>query len=29
VAVLEFSGDWAGLSLAGARLVAYTTPADL
>jgi phosphohistidine phosphatase len=29
VAVLEFSGDWAGLSLARARLVAYTTPADL
>ena len=29
VAVMEFSGDWAGLSLAQARLVAYTTPADL
>src|SRR5690242_18392201 len=29
VAVLEFSGGWAGLSLARARLVAYTTPADL
>jgi phosphohistidine phosphatase len=29
VAVMEFSGGWAGLSLAGARLVAYTTPADL
>ena len=29
VAVLEFSGDWAELSLARARLVAYTTPADL
>ncbi len=29
VAVLEFSGDWAGLSLARTRLVAYTTPADL
>jgi phosphohistidine phosphatase len=29
VAVLEFSGDWAGLSLARARLVAYATPADL
>ena len=29
VAVLEFSGDWAGLSLARARLVAYTTPGDL
>ena len=29
VAVLEFSGDWAELSLARARLVAYTTPGDL
>jgi hypothetical protein len=29
VAVLEFSGDWGGLSLAGARLVAYITPGDL
>ena len=29
VGILEFSGDWAGLSLARARLVAYTTPADL
>jgi phosphohistidine phosphatase len=29
VAVLEFSGDWSGLSLAQARLVAYTSPADL
>jgi len=29
VAVLEVSGDWAELSLARARLVAYTTPADL
>jgi phosphohistidine phosphatase len=29
VAVLEFSGDWAGLSRARARLIAYTTPADL
>jgi phosphohistidine phosphatase len=29
VAVLEFPGDWAGLSLAQARLVAYTTPGDL
>jgi phosphohistidine phosphatase len=29
VAVLEFSGDWAGLSLARARLVAYASPGDL
>ena len=29
VGILDFSGDWAGLSLARARLVAYTTPADL
>ena len=29
VAVLEFDGDWAGLSLAQARLVAYTSPGDL
>jgi len=29
VGILEFSGDWAELSLARARLVAYTTPADL
>jgi phosphohistidine phosphatase len=29
VAVLEFSGGWAGLSLARARLLAYTAPADL
>ena len=29
VAVLDFSGDWAGLSLAQARLLAYTAPADL
>lgn len=29
VAVLEFAGDWAGLSLARARLVAYTSPGDL
>jgi phosphohistidine phosphatase len=32
VAVLEFDGDWATLgplALAGARLLAYTSPADL
>jgi phosphohistidine phosphatase len=29
VAVLEFDGDWAGLALARARLVAYTSPGDL
>jgi phosphohistidine phosphatase len=29
VAVLEFDGDWAGLSLAQARLLAYTSPGDL
>ncbi len=29
VAVLEFGGDWADLSLARARLLAYTSPGDL
>ena len=29
VAVLEFSGDWSGLSIAQARLRAYTSPGDL
>ena len=29
VAVLEFDGDWAGLALAQARLLAYTSPGDL
>jgi phosphohistidine phosphatase len=29
VAVLEFDGDWADLSLAQARLLAYTSPGDL
>jgi len=28
VAILEFSGDWAELALARARLVAYATPGD-
>jgi phosphohistidine phosphatase len=28
-AILEFDGDWAGLSLAQARLLAYTSPGDL
>lgn len=29
VAVLEFDGDWAGLALAQARLLASTSPGDL
>jgi phosphohistidine phosphatase len=29
VAVLEFDGDWTGLALARARLLAYTSPGDL
>src|SRR5579859_6878867 len=29
VAVLEFDGDWSALALARARLLAYTSPADL
>ena len=29
VAVLDFSGDWADLSPGQARLLDYTTPADL
>ena len=29
VAVMEFSGEWSGLSIAQARLVAYTSPGDL
>ena len=29
VAVLEFSGEWSGLSIARARLLAYTSPGDL
>ena len=29
VAVLEFPGDWADLASGQARLLAYTTPADL
>jgi phosphohistidine phosphatase len=29
VAVLEFSADWSGLSIAQARLVAYISPGDL
>jgi len=29
VAVLDVSGDWAGLSAGQARLLDYTTPADL
>jgi phosphohistidine phosphatase len=29
VAILEFGGDWAGLALAQARLLAYTSPGDL
>ncbi len=28
-AILEFDGDWAALSLAQARLLAYTSPGDL
>jgi len=28
VAVLEFDGDWTGLALAQARLLAYTSPGD-
>jgi phosphohistidine phosphatase len=28
VAVLEFDGDWAGLALAQARLLAYTSPGE-
>lgn len=28
-AILEFDGDWADLSLAQARLLAYTSPGDL
>jgi phosphohistidine phosphatase len=29
VAVLEFAGDWADLAPGGARLLAFTTPAEL